>query len=399
MQDMRQIQIGQEFRIRTPNNRITRVKADFAGTPIYIRCTDKTGMTPPDIVLIPEDNVAEITQSNLYNIGESYHFVIDQQEKVVKEYTKPPVKKSIAGQQYFRSEINESQKSLNQTFDSANAMSFDQSFCNRTLGQITVQQKFEDKFGLLHNEFGLFSGAGFGSLQMFSCALGYKTEELNRWFVENFFETLYKNVFEKSYELTTSVLLNHNHEKFSTRKPEKEIRHFFKAKDIDGKRTDRDLTIGECKTEIYLPLWDMSRRVIVITRDAFKTMPIYVAAIMAVFDPVFFKTRAKKRQIKELGIMNIDVVKNNDVYLKMYNPGMNVVSIGSPVRCFDKGTGDMDSRSVIIKMLDIKHDTDLDWARDCGSKRYECNPVDELSQFPKNRKSIHIAQKSGDIDV
>lgn len=349
--------------------------------------------------MIPEDNVAEITLGNHYNMGESYHFIIEEQEKIVKEYTKPPVKKSIAGQQFFRSEISKSQESLNQVFGSSNALSFDQSFYNRTLGQIIIQGKLEEKYGPLHEKYKLFSGAGFGSLQMFSCALGYETEELNRWMLENMFEALYRNIFEKAYELATGVLLNHNHERFNVKKPEKEIRYLFKSKDVSGKRTNRDLTLKECKAEIYLPLWDMSRRTITITKSAYPDMPVYVAAIMSVFDPVFFKTRSKKRQIKEFGIMNIDVVKNNDVYLKKYNKSMSVTSIGSPVRCFDKGLGDMDSRSIIVKMLDIKHDTDLDWSRDCGSKRYECTPIDELAQFPKNKNSIHIAQKSGDIDV
>jgi len=47
----------------------------------------------------------------------------------------------------------------------------------------------------------------------------------------------------------------------------------------------------------------------------------------------------------------------------------------------------------------MKHDTNLDMSRTCGSKRYECTPIDELSQFPRNKKSIGTAQKSGDIDV
>lgn len=396
---MQQIQIDQEFRIRIPNSRIHRVKSDFAGTPIYIRCTSGTGIVPPKIVLIPEDNIAEITFLDNYHLGESYHFIVNEQEKIIKEYTKPPVKKSIAGQQYFRSEINESQKSLENVPAVSSALSFDQSFYNRTLGQITIQYKLEQKYGPLHEKYKLFSGAGFGALQMFSCALGYPTEELQRWMLENMFEALHKNAAEKAYEITTSVLLNHNHEKFNTKKPEKEIRYLFKAKDINGKRTDRDLTIKECKAEIYLPLWDMSRRTITITKDAYPDMPIYIAACMAVFDPVFFKVRSKKRYIKEFGIMSSDVVKNNDIYLKMYNGNMSVTSIGSPVRCFDKGIGDVDDRSVTIKLLDMKHDTNLDVSRACGSKRYECTPIDELSQFPRNKKTIHIAQKSGDIDV
>lgn len=400
MQQLKQIVLGKEFFLKVPNNKIIRVRSVFSGTDISIRCTSGTGIMPPNIVLIPEDNIAEIKLDS-YNIGQSYTFIITEQEKVVKEYNKPPpqLKKTIAGQQYFRSEISKSQESLNQKFSVQNALSFDQSFYNRTLGQIVIQGKLEDKYGPLHEKYKLFSGAGFGSIQMFSCSLGYETEELNRMFLENLFESLHKNWRDKAYEFTTSILLNHNHEKFSTKKPEKEIRHFFKAKDINGKRTDRDLTIKECKSEIYLPLWDMSRRTITITKSSYPEMPIYVAACMAVFDPVYFKPKSKKRYIKQLGIMNTDVVKNNDVYLRMYNESMSVTSIGSPVRCFDKGVGDMDDRSITLKQLDIRHDTNLDWSRNCGSKRYECKPVDELYQFPINRDSIHTAQKSGDIDV
>ena len=124
-------------------------------------------------------------------------------------------------------------------------------------------------------------------------------------------------------------------------------------------------------------------------------MPIYLAVAAAMFDPIFFET---KPLFDGMGIMNGDIVKNNDVYLRKYNPQLDITSIGSPARVFDKGTGRIDERSKLIKKDEEKHDTDLDWSRSCGSKRYECTPIDECFQFASSDKAIQIAQKSGAIN-
>lgn len=363
-------------------------------------CTDGTGIVPPDIVPIYGENIVELNfqRCNHFLTGASYSFVLDEMEKVVHVYEKPTVKKSIAGLIDFRQEIAKSQETMNQSL-SGSWLSFDQSFYNRTLGQIVIQYKLEKKLGNLTERFQGFSGAGFGALQMFSCAMGYETDELNIWFTTSLYSAVRRKLPARIVHGVLDVMLNKDPHQLRSNKVENEIRYFFKAKDINGKRTNRDLTVKECKKEVYLPLWDMSRRTITITRKTFGDMPIYIAACMAVLDPIFFRTKSRKRYIKDLGLMNVDVVKNNDVYLRKYNPNISVTSIGSPVRCYDKGFGNMDIRSPLLQLLNIKHDTDLDWSRSCGSKRYECNPVDELYQFPKSEKSIGIAQKSGDIDV
>lgn len=387
--------LGVEFRIRIPNNRIHKVRSDFLGTPINIRCTSGTGIVAPEIILIPEDKIAEIHFQEHFLIGQTYEFVIGQQDKgAAKTYDKPPVKKSIAGLQYFRAEVRESQESLDQKFI-GKALSFDQSYFTRTIGQIIVQYKLEQRLGDLSKVFDVFSGAGFGSLQAFSCAMGYETEELNSWYLSDLLSIVRKGVMKKGLEITTSIVLNHEHDRIKAKKAEKVIRYYFKAKDVNGGRTGRDLTIKDCKKDVYIPVWDISRRTMTITKQTYPDMPIYIAIAAAMFDPIFFEA---KQMFKTMGIMNGDIVKNNDVYLKRYNPGLDVISIGSPVRIFDKGMGRVDERSKLIKKDEQKHDTDLDWSRSCGSKRYECKPIDECFQFASNDKAIKIAQKSGAID-
>jgi len=342
--------------------------------------------------LIPEDNVAQVTFQGHYLLGQSYSFIIEEQEKgAVKTYERPPVKKSIAGLQYFRAEIRESQETLNQSFI-GNALSFDQSYFTRTIGQIVIQYKLEQSLGDLTNHFNVFSGAGFGSLQAFSCALGYGTEELNDWYIGNLLSFIRKSYLQKGYEIATSIIFNRDHDRIKEKRATKVIRYYFRAKDVNGKRTGRDLTIKDCKKDVYIPVWDISRRTVVITKETSPDMPIYIAVASAMFDPIFFET---KPMFKGMGIMNGDVVKNNDVYLKKYNPSLNVTSIGSPVRIFDKGSGRIDERSKLIKKDEEKHDINLDWSRSCGSKRYECNPIDECFQFASSDIAIQIAQKSG----
>jgi len=393
----KQIQLGQEFRIKIQNDRICRVKGSFAGTPIYIRCTSGTGLMPPKIVLIPEDSIAEITFQDGYLIGESYHFIIDEQSATApKTYEAPPVKKSIAGNQYFRAEIQKSQETLDQKFN-GKALSFDQSYFTRTIGQIVVQHRLEGKFGSLVNKFDVFSGAGFGSLQAFSCALGYSADELNRWYLGSLLKVVRKGYIQTGVEIASSILLNRDNDRIKSSKAEKVIRNYFKAKGIDGNRIDRDLTVKECKKEVYIPVWDISRRTMTITRKTFPDMPIYLAACAAMLDPVFFNS---KPMFEGFGVMNGDIKKNNDVYLRMHNSGLNIISIGSPVRVFDKGQGALDERSKLIKKDEQKHDGNLDVSRALNNAtRYECNPVDELFQFASNDKAIQTVQKSGAIDV
>lgn len=320
---------------------------------------------------------------------------MSQLDKVVRSYEKPAVEKSIAGIQYFRAEINKSQETLDQKF-SGKFLSFDQSYFLRTVGQIVIQYKYEQKYGDLLDIFSGFSGAGFGALQALSCAIGIQTSEFNDWYLGNFGSAISKGVIKKAYEITTSVLLNLDHTRIKERIIEKEIRYLFKSKDINGKRTNRDLTVKECKREVYIPVWDISRRTMTITRSTFPDMPVYLAVCASMLDPIFFET---KPIFNGFGIMNGAVTKNNDVYLKQYNPLLQVVSIGAPVRVFNKGVGRIDERSKLIKKDEEAQDIQLDWSRTCGSKRYECTPIDEYFQFANSDKAIQTAQKSGDIEV
>lgn len=330
-------------------------------------------------------------------MGESYSFVIDQLDRVVKTYEKPPVDKSIAGLQYFRNEILSSQESLNQKF-SGKALSFDQSYFTRTIGQIVIQYKLEQKLGDLTSQFNVFSGAGFGSIQALSCACGISTEELNTWYLGNLLNAIRKSLLRKGYDLVTSVILNHDHSRLPTRKVENEIKYYFKAKDVSGKRTNRDLTIKECKKDVYIPIWDISRKTATITRKTAPDMPIWFAVCCAMLDPIFFFPSNRILKLWE-STMNGDIVKNNDYYLKMYNPNLQITDIGSPVRIFNKGKGAVDQRSVMIKRDEERHDVQLDWSKANIKDRYECTPIDECFQFATSDEAIKTAQKSGDIDV
>lgn len=396
LSQVKEITIGEEFRAKTPNDRLLKVRSDFSGTPVYIKCVSATGIIEPIMTQPDADNCCIIKFQDHFLMGTSYHFVIDELEKLVKTYEKPPVKKSIAGQQHFRAEIRESQESLKKVPKAKSALSFDQSYFTRTIGQIMIQFKLEKKLGPLHKHFDLFSGSGFGALQAFSCAVGYETEDLNRWYLGNLLKAIKKTIPRKGYEIATSVLFNHDHDRLKVKKANKEIRKFFKARDFEGNPTDRDLTIKDCKKEVYIPVWDISRRTIVITKETYPDMPIYIAVALAMFDPLFFDT---KPIIEGMGIMKGDVVKNNDVYLTENDPIMDVVSVGSPVRIFDKGPGHIDERSKFLKEVEARHDTNLDRSRNCGSQRFECTPIDEYFQFAISDKAIQTALKSGDIDV
>ncbi len=380
---MEKIQLAKKFTAKVQNSKRLRVQADFNGTRLFCEIVSKTGKSHPEISLCSQDNVAEIIFLSDHYVGDVYDMVVTQQEKVVKTYDKPPVKKSVAGQQYFRAEIKKSQDNLFPYLRHTKAVSFDQSYFTRTIGQNEILKKVNVSGATL------FSGAGFGALQAFWCALGWDAEDLQKFFCVNLRNAIKKGLFRKGVEVTASILLDSNFERLSPKHISKELEKVFSI-------NKRQLKVRDCKHDVFIPIQDISGRTMVIDKSEFASMPIHVAVGASLFDPVFFKT---KKYFSHMGILNGDVVKNNDWLMARNNPGIKTISIGSPVRCFDKGFSEISRADLALKISDQKHETDLMMSDDCGSVRYQCKPIDEVYQFSTSGQAIELALNSGDINV
>jgi len=332
--------------------------------------------------LCSQDQTAEIHFNNDHKVGTAYEMITSEKTQIVKTYDKPPVKKSISGQQYFRSEIKESQRQLTPILNHRNCLSFDQSYFTRTIGQIEIQKKIST------SGIDLFSGAGFGSLQAFWGALGWNPNDLQKFFCIKLRDAIKKGIVRKMYEITTSVLIDSKYERLATKYIEAELKKVFSVK-------KRPLTLRDCTKDVFIPIQDISGRTMIITKQNYPNMPIYVAVGASLFDPVFFET---KKHFNHMGVLNGDVVKNNDFLINKNNPNMNMVSVGCPVRIFDKGFDRISRSDLALKISDQKHETDLIMSSmiDAKYKRYQCHPIDEVYQFAYHDNAIELAMGSAD---
>lgn len=331
--------------------------------------------------LCSQDQTAEIIFNKDHRIGVSYTMVTTEQDLVVKKYEKPSVKKSIATKQYFRGEVEEGRKALFPVLHVANCISFDQSYFTRTIGQINIQEK-------LGNNYTLFSGAGFGAIQAFWGALGRDAEDLMKWFINDLKKAIHKGPARKTSEFVIGVLFERDGKRLDPSRAKKVIKKLFKK----GKG---DLLVRDCNKDIFIPIEDISGRIKVVTKETYPDLPIHRVVSAAVFDPIFFKT---KPTVQGLGVLNGDIAKNNNYFLRKNNPHLNITSVGCPVRLFDKGSSKISREDLALKISDRKHETDLMVEIGGSYKRYQCKPIDEVYQFATGQKSIELAFASGDID-
>lgn len=368
--------------MKVPNSKQLKLHGNFAGTQLFASITNRQDRSHPEMILGP-DQIATMKFNGNHLISETYDIVVTEQDSVVKTYERPPNKKSIAGIQYFRGEIEESRKKLSTHLNYANCVSFDQSYFLRTIGQLEIQKT-------LGNDFSLFTGAGFGVIQAFAGALGLDVDVLANWYVSDF-----KNSIKKSFGLKTGEAIlklghdQYDNKRFNPRSARKTLRHFFRT----GKR---DLLVRDCKKDIFIPIQDVSGRVEVVTKQLTPNFKIYEVISACIFDPLFFKT---KPEIKGFGVSNGDLAKNNNAFIREGNPTINIISVGSPVRCFDWGTDSISREQLSVHNKMEKHLADLSIEIKGHYTRHECKPIDEYHQFETKQRAMDSAWQSGDINA
>ena len=329
-----------------------------------------------------QDQTAELIFNADHKISALYNMVTTEQDLVVKKYDKPASKKSVATQMYFRGQVEESRKLLLAPLPHSNCISFDQSYFTRTIGQLQIQEKLE-------GDYSLYSGAGFGVIQAFWGALGRDTKDLAKWFVNDFRKAFHKGAVSSTSSVIASLVFDVDNKRFGIQKAKSALRKLFS----DEKR---DLLVRDCVSDVFIPVQDISGRIKVVNKQNYSNLPIYLAISASLFDPVFFKT---KPQVEGLGVMTGDVAKNNDIFMRATNPHINITSVGSPVRLFDKGGSLIKRDDLSLKVSDQKHTNELFMSSliPAPYTRYQCNPIDECYQFATDQEAMSIALTSGDI--
>lgn len=340
------------------------------------------------MILNAQDQTALIKFHDCHKANDIYEMITTEQALIVKEYPTPPVKKSIAGQQHFRSEVKKSKSEIYHVLRYPECFSFDQSYYLRMLGNIQVQSKIEKKHGL--NQSAVYSGAGFGALQAIWAAFGWASEDLSV-----FARTKLRNAIRRGPLKAGAVKLSDFAMGVKTNKlPTGKIEKLFKKTFSEN---GRPLKMQDLKSDVFLPIQDISGVTRVITKQSQPKAAIWEVLSACVFDPVFFDV--KKKYSSGMGILKGAVAKNNDQFIRKNNPSLKITSIGSPERCFDKTGQNRPSDEMIVKsILSDKYGKDLEISSSIEGNymRFECAPLDEFEQFATSDKAIEAAMRSAD---
>jgi len=327
-----------------------------------------------------QDQTGEVLFNSDHKIGVLYDIITEEQVQVVNTYDKPTTKSPSAKGKYFRGTIENGREDLFPVLTHASCTSFDQSYFTRTIGQINLQEKYGA-------DSTIFSGAGFGVLQAFWAALGRDAKDLAKWFVTDFRDSIHTGYLATAGNAFVNLMIDTDSKRMNTRAAERVIKKLFK-------NNKQDLQVKHCTKDVFIPLQDISGRVRVVTKGTYPNVPIYQVVAAAIFDPIFFKT---KPRISGLGVMIGDVMKNNDFFIRYRNPNIKIVSIGSPVRLYDKGSSLIKRDDLALKLSDQKHTTDLIASASISGPytRHECTPIDECYQFATDQAAMELALNSG----
>ena len=302
------------------------------------------------------------------------------------EYEQPE-EKGIKQLQFRRGEIIKSQESLYPRFNVSNALTFDQSYFTRTIGQAKIAADLEAKNGPFNKSYQLVSGAGFGAVQAGGVALGIASGVVFDFITGSFRDALKKGWLKKGAQALVEVASGIKFDRLGTAGVEKSLRQFFKR---PGTKTD--LLIRDCTTEIFVPVMDINGRAMAITKKDFPTLPVYLAVCMSLFDPLWFDV---KPQIEGFSILTGDVHKTNDILIAKHNK-TSITSIGSPVRIYDHGARKITREALSLRSNDQRHVLELREAEMITNrKRIQCKPLDEVKQFDFSDMAVEKAIQSG----
>jgi hypothetical protein len=365
------VTVGKKFTVRVPNGRALPIESNFSGTQRpTVTITSSISYKPP--VLSYTGQVAIIHFDNSTPIGAAVELLILENGEYLNHAFKAKVTKSKA----FRNEVEDSYKLLFPSFDFPNALTFDQSYWTRGIGQIEILKKLRDKSnGELWKDFSLFAGVGFGGIQALFVASGKSIDELGIFWM---------GPLKKALSQPKSAITGQR----SPAPIEKVLKKVF-----NNKQSKREMLLMDLKREVFIPLMDINGKCLAITKKAFPMMTVAEAAFLSCIDPLEFKTKPK---IKGYSVTDSSFIKNPDTLLKVNSPRMMQTSIGSPNRMVNHGNKQRTLENMALINKEQSHRLTLMNQELGGIKRtrYECSPIDQFKKFDFSNKAINAAINS-----
>jgi hypothetical protein len=363
---MRQIQVGKKFLVKVPNGLALNVEVNLSGT------------RRPTVEIV---NSATIKQPSISYSGQraTIHFAQGTPlgaslELLVLEngvYLDPEFVEQVEQSKAFREEIEELLDQLYPVLNVSSAMTFDQCYWTRGVGQIEIIKALEIKQGDLWRQYQVFGGMGFGAIQALALAFGCSADDL-----DNFWMGPLKSSLSQAKASITGQ-----------REPAPVKRAL--AKFFRGQKTKIDPTLKDLRAEVFIPLMDINGKPLVITKAKYPMMRIADAAALACLDPIEFKMKA---QVGGYSIIGTPLAKSVDYMLTHNNKGLKPVSVGCPSRIIDYGNKPRSVENLAI--INQDRIMRLSMQEPVARVRYECGPIDMFRKFDFGKKAISAAINS-----
>jgi hypothetical protein len=359
---LQEIQIGKKFTFAVPNTLVRSVSGNFSGDKVRAEVlnshkTDRVSIEPVKI----EVNGSEC----------KLHFRGGTQNSPVEIILHEDMSENrIEEACNLREEIANSYKKLLIPFPMAsNALTFDQSYYTRGLGQLQVAAALERNLGKnLAGEYNLFSGMGFGAIMAAYFALGKDTSSLKEWWARK---------LNKAVKSGMSEIVNGRK---SPRKVKSALRKLF----LD--ETKRPLLMSDLQKHLVLYLKDINGCIVMIDSNKYPSMPVWEAVSWAALNPIDFNTNP---QIAGKALLIGDFEKSPDSLLRLGNNHLRITSICSPVRVYNHGKRkrSMENLAMIMKEVNFQKEQNSD----LGVTKLECSPIDNIKKYDTSRKGLTAA--------
>jgi hypothetical protein len=387
---MKQIQANQPFTVKVPNSRMMTVQGDFRPNAAMTTEIVSGHQLPSPTAQLIDDGVVQIWFHDAVPITTRLEIVIRQNALPgpVVEYKPPDNPKSIEALQFKRGEIIKSQSLLYPKYGAIKALTFDQSYYTRTVGQCQISTELEDKHGPHHKNYQLISGVGFGAVQAASAACGIGSRRVCDFLLGDLRSSLKKGILTKSAQIVGEIAAGMRFDRMGTGGTIKALQRFFLRPG-----TKNDLTVKDCVVDLFIPVMDINGRAMAITRTAYPAMPLWLAVACSMLDPLWFDT---KPMIKGFSVLTGNVHKTVDILLDNNSPNIQITSIGAPVRIYDHGKFKITREGLALRLNDQKHSLELREGEQVRNRtRHQCRPIDEIKQFDFSDAAVDKAIKSG----
>lgn len=359
---IQKIQVGKEFTFSIPNSCEKTVEGNFAGGAIRAEVLNSNKTDPISINPVAIKVDGSTCKMNFKKGTGNKAVKMILHESMTDE--------RIQEASNLREEIFNSYQKLLIPFPMAsNALTFDQSYYTRALGQLQIAANLERNNGKkLADTYDLFSGMGFGSIMAAYFALGKDTSHLKEWWARK----LNKAVKSGLSEITNG--------RKSPRKVKTALRKLF----LDEAK--RPLLMGDLQRHLVLYLKDINGCIIIIDSKKYPSMPIWEAVSWVALNPIDFNT---KPQIESKALLIGDFEKSPDALLRLGNNHLRITSICSPVRVYDHGKRkrSMENLAMIMKEVNFQKER----VNSIGVNHLECSPIDNIKKYDTSRKGLAAA--------